>query len=203
MREAEVRFWFWKTGGREIEELRFVCLKVGGGVWASAGSTHVQLWTKVYAHYCTFHGQLDDGGNDAPKWESQASAQLKGSKAHEVWPLLADFCNLDKWFPNLHTSYRVQGVSGQPGLVRYCEMKRDETTLWAKEKLLMIDPINQSITYEVGDNNLGLKSYVATVPVVPINNNNGCKIEWSYVCNPIEGSSLEEFNPSSSTVSKG
>ncbi|XP_004301435.1 PREDICTED: uncharacterized protein LOC101313126 [Fragaria vesca subsp. vesca] len=129
----------------------------------------------------------------SPKWESQASAQLKGSKAHEVWPLLADFCNLDKWFPNLHTCYRVQGVSGQPGLVRYCEMKRDETTLWAKEKLLMIDPINQSITYEVGDNNLGLKSYVATVPVVPINNNNGCKIEWSYVCNPIEGSSLEEF----------
>lgn len=128
-----------------------------------------------------------------PKWESRASAELKGSKAQDVWPLVADFCNIDKWFPNLHTCYQVEGVSGQPGLVRYCEMGRDETTLWAKEKLLMIDPTNQSITYEVGDNNLGLKSYVATVPVVPINNNNGCKIEWSYVCNPIEGSSLEEF----------
>ncbi|PRQ20041.1 putative polyketide cyclase/dehydrase, START-like domain-containing protein [Rosa chinensis] len=115
---------------------------------------------------------------EKPKWGGQTSAKLKGSKEQEVWPLLADFCNMDKWFPGLHTCYQVGGVPGQPGLVRYCERGTDETTiLWAKEKLLMIDPINQCMTYEIVDNNMGFESYVATMQLVPINNH-GCKIEW-------------------------
>lgn len=42
------------------------------------------------------------------KWESKTCAELKGSKAQEVWPPLADFCNMDKWFPNLHATKLIE-----------------------------------------------------------------------------------------------
>ncbi|CAN6541021.1 unnamed protein product [Malus baccata var. baccata] len=37
------------------------------------------------------------------KWEGEASAELKGPKAEQVWPLLEDFFGLHKWFPTLTT----------------------------------------------------------------------------------------------------
>lgn len=62
--------------------------------------------------------------------------------------------------------YQVDGVSGQPGPVRYCKAGRDKTTIkWAKEKLLVIDAIKRRMSYEIVDNNMGFKSYVATMQV--------------------------------------
>ncbi|PRQ58465.1 putative polyketide cyclase/dehydrase, START-like domain-containing protein [Rosa chinensis] len=137
-----------------------------------------------------------------PKWEGKTSAELKGPAAEEVWPLLADFCNIHKWFQSLETSYHVEGVPGQPGLVRYCghrdhdddedDQTSDTIKFSAKEKLLMIDPVRRCLSYEILDNNWGLKSYVATMQVLDLDGNNdqsrrGCKIEWSFVCDPIEG----------------
>ena len=55
----------------------------------------------------------------------------------------------------------------------------------------MIDPIERCLSYEVIDSNIGFKSYVATSKVLPINNGGGCKIEWSFVADPIEGMSQE------------
>ncbi|KAL6221868.1 hypothetical protein ACLB2K_005260 [Fragaria x ananassa] len=55
-----------------------------------------------------------------PKWEGEACAELRGRKAEQVWPLLEDFFGLHKWLPALLTCLPVQGVSGQPGCVRYC-----------------------------------------------------------------------------------
>lgn len=132
-----------------------------------------------------------------PKWEGKTSAELKSS-AQEVWPFLADFCNLDKVFPGIDTCYQVEGVAGQPGLIRYgagAATDHDETTVkWAKEKLLVMDPIKRCLSYEVLENNMGFKSYVAAMQVVPVTNDDeGCKIEWSFVCDPIEGWGLEDF----------
>ncbi|KAM3688686.1 hypothetical protein ACJW31_10G169400 [Castanea mollissima] len=72
----------------------------------------------------------------------------------------------------------------------------EETMIkWAKEKLLMIDSIKRCLSYEVTDNNIGMKSYVGKSTVSPINDDgkNGCKIEWSFVCDPIEGLRYEDF----------
>lgn len=136
-----------------------------------------------------------------PKWEGKTSAELKGTAAEEVWPLLADFCNIYKWFQSLEISYHVEGVPGQPGLIRYCghrdhgDHDEDDQTserikFSAKEKLLMIDPVRRCLSYEILDNNWGLKSYVATMQVLDLDgcqSRQGCKIEWSFVSDPIEG----------------
>ncbi|KAL5850500.1 hypothetical protein ACOSQ4_008513 [Xanthoceras sorbifolium] len=145
-----------------------------------------------------------------PKWEGKASVEIASLKAEQVWSFLADFCNLHKWFPTIDTCYQVEGVAGQPGLIRYCgsttqtsssseggkdgddQKSSSTTTKWAKEKLLMIDPIQRCFSYEVLDNNIGFKSYVGTFKVLPTNGG-GCVIEWSFVADPVEGLRLEDM----------
>ena len=136
------------------------------------------------------------------KWEGKACVELAIPTAQEVWPLVEDFCNLHKWLPNVDTCYQVDGILGQPGLVRYCAStitssfnSNEETmTRWVKEKLLMIDPIRRCLSYELIDNNIGMKFYVAKLVVSPNDDGkNGCKIEWSFVCDPIEGLRFEDF----------
>ncbi|KAL4340538.1 hypothetical protein GQ457_08G003880 [Hibiscus cannabinus] len=122
------------------------------------------------------------------KWEGKATAELKASTVEQIWPFIAEFCNLEKFFPTVHTCYRKEGTPGQPGLVRYCESKDG----WADEKLLSIDPINHSMSYEVMENNLGFINYIATLDVLPTEGD-GCKIEWSFVSDPIEGMKLEDL----------
>ncbi|KAJ8751185.1 hypothetical protein K2173_016366 [Erythroxylum novogranatense] len=145
--------------------------------------------------------------NLEPKWQGKASAELKGPTADIVWTFFEDFCNIDKWFPNLETCYQLEGVQGQPGLVRYCASTVPPApggcgvdgkigVNWAKEKLVMINPKQRCLSYEVTENNMGIKSYVATIKVSAGNGGgeNGCTIEWSFVADPIEGWRSEDFN---------
>lgn len=137
------------------------------------------------------------------KWEAKASAELAKPTAQEVWPILEDFCNLHKWLPGVDTCYQVEGIPGQPGLIRYCAStittssggNEEKTVKWAKERLLLLDPIKRCLSYEVLDNNIGMKSYLATIVVLPMNDDGGpgCKIEWSFVSDPIEGWRFEDF----------
>ncbi|TKY74535.1 Lachrymatory-factor synthase [Spatholobus suberectus] len=138
-------------------------------------------------------------GSD-PKWEGKAVVELASTGAELVWPALEDFCNLHKWIP-IDTCYQVEGLPGQPGLVRYCgsavkgvgdDAAETTTVMWVKEKLLAIDPVRRCLSYEILENNVGFKSYVATLKVLPINGS-GCKIEWGFVSDPVEGWSYQDL----------
>ncbi|KAK2661282.1 hypothetical protein Ddye_007815 [Dipteronia dyeriana] len=142
-----------------------------------------------------------------PKWEGKTSVEIASVKPEQAWPCIEDLCNLHKWFPSMDVCYQVEGEPGKPGLILYCASTTQTfssdgtddqestttttTTEWAKEKLLMIDPIQRCLSYEVIDSNIGFKSYVATSKVLPIINGGGCKIEWSFVADPVEGWSQE------------
>ncbi|KAL3746776.1 hypothetical protein ACJRO7_015676 [Eucalyptus globulus] len=138
-----------------------------------------------------------------PRWEGKAIAELKEPTPDQVWPFLADFCNIHKLLPTIDTCHRVDGVPGQPGLVRYCASTTfnndsDPSKLkWANERLLMIHPSDKCVSYEVLDNNVGFKNYVATVRVMPMEDGdgktNGCIIEWSFVSDPVEGWGLQDL----------
>lgn len=138
-----------------------------------------------------------------PKWEGKATVELRDSTAEQIWPFLEEFCNLDKLFPSVDSCYRVEGTPGKPGLVRHCEGKLG----WAKEKLLTIDPTNRLLSYEIVENSVGFNKYVATFKVLPIvlplqeeedgggsKPVGGCRIEWSFIADPVEGmGSLKDF----------
>ncbi|KAF8035892.1 hypothetical protein BT93_C1803 [Corymbia citriodora subsp. variegata] len=138
-----------------------------------------------------------------PRWEGKAIAELKGPTPDQVWPFLEDFCNVHKLLPAVDTCRQVEGVPGQPGLVRCCASatfgnNSDPSKLkWANERLLMMDPSDKCFSYEILDNNVGFKNYVATVRVMPMKDEdgkkNGCTIEWSYVSDPVEGWGLQDL----------
>ncbi|KAL7122016.1 hypothetical protein ACP275_01G019600 [Erythranthe tilingii] len=136
------------------------------------------------------------------KWEGKVIAKLNKPTPQEVWLLLEDFCTFHKWLPTIDTCYKVD----DEGLVRYCAA----TTLapsaagagggvvkWCHEKLLDVDPVGMRLSYEVLDNNMGLKSYRSTIKVVPagvINGGDeGCQIEWSFLADPIDGLSYDDM----------
>ncbi|XP_010249530.1 PREDICTED: lachrymatory-factor synthase-like [Nelumbo nucifera] len=141
------------------------------------------------------------------KWEGKASANLTGPTADQVWPLLEDFFSIHKWLPACDICERVEGVSGQPGCIRYTAGNSissgtatgEETVSWAKEKLVAIDSKERWFSYEVTENNIGFNSYVATIKVFPLKDDvedegeHGCEIEWSFVTDPIEGWALESL----------
>lgn len=139
----------------------------------------------------------------AKLWEGKVCAKLRGPKAETIWSFLEDFCSLDKWLPVLDTCYKVEGVDGQPGLVRYCgttitSPSNEPITLWCHEKLVEIDEIQRMLSYEIIDNNMGMKMYKATISVVPLSmeggdDESGCEIKWSFVAEPLESSKFEDF----------
>ena len=137
-----------------------------------------------------------------PKWEGNASAELKHCRAEQVWPLLEDFFGLNKWFPTLSICLPAEGLSGQIGCVRFCagfktpvdhdhyhNQTTDQSEMrlnWTKQKLLSIDPNQMTFSYSIVDGNVGFNSYVSAVKVVP-KGEDGCLIEWRYEVEPVEG----------------
>ncbi|XP_028802141.1 lachrymatory-factor synthase-like [Neltuma alba] len=135
------------------------------------------------------------------KWEGKACVEIPHTGTEQAWSLLEDFCNLHRLMP-IDTCYQVEGFPGQPGLVRYCastvqgQGEAETTVKWVKEKLLALDPIQRCLTYEVSDNNIGFKSYVATIKVLPMASDvdvQGCKIEWSFESDPVEGWAFQDL----------
>jgi hypothetical protein len=51
------------------------------------------------------------------------------------------------------------------------------------------------LSYEIVDSNIGFKSYVSTVKVVPQGDDgqDGCVIEWSFNVDPVAGLVLDEL----------
>ncbi|KAF3530650.1 hypothetical protein DY000_02036738 [Brassica cretica] len=136
------------------------------------------------------------------KWEGKQAAQVNGVTAEQAWLVVSDFCNVHEWFPTVDTCSRVEGTDGQTGLVRYCAStatKEDEETKWAKERLVEFDPIGRCLSYEVLENNVGFRSYVATVKVMQVDgadeSDSGkvCRIEWSFVSDPVDGWKKEDL----------
>ncbi|KAF5195112.1 Lachrymatory-factor synthase [Thalictrum thalictroides] len=133
-----------------------------------------------------------------PKWSGKACAELKGSKADQVWLLFEDFFSIDKWLPGIDTCLQVHGVSGEPGCIRYCassstsassDGSTEKMTCWATERLLAIDRNDLCLSYEVVDSNMGFKAYVATIKVLQDDKSDQdqCNIEWSFEADPVEG----------------
>ncbi|XP_073020985.1 uncharacterized protein [Primulina eburnea] len=141
--------------------------------------------------------------NDPPKWEAKSTAKLSKSTAEEVWPLVEDFCSLNRWLPTIDTCYKIEGSNREPGLVRYCATTEGGgdcggggVLRWCHEKLVDIDPTARCLSYEILENNMGIKGYKSTIKVVSMDGGDelhGCLIEWSFLADPIEGMSFGDM----------
>ncbi|CAA6672869.1 unnamed protein product [Spirodela intermedia] len=128
--------------------------------------------------------------------------EAAGDGAHQAWQLLSDFCNFHRLLPSLDACYRVAGEEGRPGCLRRCETASGRNTdgsptTWATEELLSVDHQALIFTYRVVDSNIGFGRFIAEMKVFPETTTTaaaaaaeGCRIEWSFVADPLKGRRL-------------
>ncbi|OAY84408.1 Lachrymatory-factor synthase [Ananas comosus] len=132
--------------------------------------------------------QARDAESCGARWSGAVSAALPGVPAGRAWALLSDFFAIQRWLPGVASCERAGG-----GSVRRVADASGEQ--WALEELLATDAAARSVRYAVLDSSLGLRGYTATLKVAPEaeeeGRGGGCRIEWSFECEPGEGWSRE------------
>ncbi|KAL5700135.1 hypothetical protein ACHQM5_025621 [Ranunculus cassubicifolius] len=132
--------------------------------------------------------------HDSQQWMCEARVELT-TGAETVWASLSDFFSIGKWLPPLGECIPLEGNSGEPGCVRCCRTPTGvldscgiEIVKLATERLVFLDNTERCFSYEMMDNNLGYKSYKATMKVIPDGEKDvGCRIEWSFTVEPVQG----------------
>ncbi|KAG9449131.1 hypothetical protein H6P81_009096 [Aristolochia fimbriata] len=123
------------------------------------------------------------------KWEGKASAKVPGVSADKVWAVLDDYGNVYKYLPSIEASSIVSGEPGKLGCVRLCDGNPHPPSTertFTNEKLVAYDPASRTLAYEVVENNVGFKDFVATIKVLP-EEDGSCTIEWSFKTAPMPG----------------
>lgn len=137
----------------------------------------------------------NNGIEGAKTWHGSVT-KVMNSPCDRVWKLSADFINLHKYAKNVDKCDHVEGERNEMGCVRYCRATQssgsDEGILWAKEKLLTMDPLNRCYSYSIIDGNVGIEGYVANFKVYNMSNGN-CVVEWSFEAHPSKYYGEEEF----------
>ncbi|KAK1267362.1 Lachrymatory-factor synthase [Acorus gramineus] len=140
------------------------------------------------------------------EWEGKTTATLTNTTADQAWSLMKNFTDVDKILPAVQTCYKVEGVDGEPGCVRYVATGKVtgpgevELFMWAKERLIETDPVNRFYRYEIVESSVGFRRYFGRLGAEEGGGGGGgggggeCVIEWSYVADPIEGWAKEEFD---------
>ncbi|XP_040380514.1 lachrymatory-factor synthase-like [Oryza brachyantha] len=150
----------------------------------------------------------------AQQWEGAAEARLPSTAAAAAWPHVASFCALHRYLPGIDVCERVAGDDGVPGCVRYVasrpapppaeegdgQQAAAGVETWAREELLEMDGARRRLVYSVVGSNLGFGRYVATMTVVDDDEGvntpapetvpaaaAGCKLVWSFECEPVQG----------------
>jgi hypothetical protein len=132
------------------------------------------------------------------RWEAKVSTKLKNTTKQQAWPLIKDFFNIHKRFPNLATCYGIHGSNGEVGCIRYCagsSLPSSQEVSWSKERLVAVDEVDLSIKYEIVECNIGFECYESTMRVVDGDGDGdgGCGVEWFFGVDPVEGLEFEEL----------
>ncbi|GAA0162675.1 hypothetical protein LIER_18714 [Lithospermum erythrorhizon] len=132
-------------------------------------------------------------------WKVNLSAKINGPTADEVWPYVADFCNLYKIYPS-SVSFCDKGTEGRPGLFRYSitiaqSPSTPNATVvagWVREELVKISVTKKYVAYEMHENTGGITMLKASMQVVP-SGNKGCTFKWNIEAAPIAGFTYKLF----------
>ncbi|RAL52907.1 hypothetical protein DM860_007675 [Cuscuta australis] len=138
------------------------------------------------------------GQEEELEWIGKATAKLQGPKPPQVWSVLVeDFCNIHRWLPAVDDCWQVAGVKGEVGAVR-CVATGGGKKL-CNETLISVDHGARCLSYRALENNVGIHRYVSTMKVLPAaegggDGEAGCRIEWSYEADPLDGMTRERFD---------
>ncbi|GAA5162462.1 SRPBCC family protein [Amycolatopsis dongchuanensis] len=94
----------------------------------------------------------------------------------EVWAVVRDFDGLPVWHPGIESSEIEPGaVAGEVGAVRRLTLADGGTV---REKLLRLDDVDRSYTYQIIEGPFPVRHYVSTVRVAPVTATGETFVEW-------------------------
>lgn len=103
-----------------------------------------------------------------------ASAVINAD-ASTVWSVVRDFGGLANWYPTIGTCEIEPGpASPLPGAVRRLNGSAGEI----RERLLALDDVAHSCTYEFVSSPFPVRRYVSTIQVHPITSSGGSFVAW-------------------------
>jgi len=103
-----------------------------------------------------------------------ASAVLPVS-ADRVWDYLRDFANIAGWHPGIVSGEMEAGTGDQVGSVRRLAGPGGEVF---RERLVALDDGERSYTYDLLESPFPVRSYRATLHVVPVTDTGRAFAEW-------------------------
>ena len=97
--------------------------------------------------------------------------------ADAVWAAIRDFNALPDWHPAIATSHIEDGLPADAvGCIRNFQLVDDGPTI--REKLLHLDDVARSYSYDFQDHPFPVRSYHATIRVTPVTTINASFVEW-------------------------
>jgi uncharacterized protein YndB with AHSA1/START domain len=111
---------------------------------------------------------------DAKELSTVQTIRIKASP-EVVWPHVADFGGLAKWFPSAESTRLVLRSKPEEGAIRELN-RRNGTRVF--EKLVEFDPYNMRITYTYVDGAVAASDYFATMQVKDVGNGES-EVVWS------------------------
>ena len=97
--------------------------------------------------------------------------------ADTVWAAIRDFNALPDWHPAIATSHIEDGrAADSVGCVRNFDLVDDGPTI--REKLLHLDDVARSYSYDFQSHPFPVRSYHATLRVTPVTTINAAFVEW-------------------------
>lgn len=125
-----------------------------------------------------------------------ASAVVNAS-VDEVWAFVRDFDNLDKWLPAVESSQIEGGQQADTvGCVRRLTLGDGGVV---RERLLALDDVDRSYTYEFVESPFPVRSYRATIRFASVTDTGQAFAEW-WTLYDADAKDEEELNE---TFSKG
>ncbi|MGP4020183.1 SRPBCC family protein [Saccharopolyspora sp. 5N708] len=107
--------------------------------------------------------------------KSYASAVIEAS-AEQVWQAVRDFNGLVVWHPGIRASeIEGGGPADAVGCVRHLTLGDGAAV---RERLIALDDVDRSYTYEFVTSPFPVRSYRATIRVAPITDTGHSFVEW-------------------------
>jgi hypothetical protein len=98
------------------------------------------------------------------------------ASADEVWAIVRDFNGMPAWHPGIESSSLTAGGSGtEVGAVRRLAMGGGGVVV---ERLLTLDDLDRSYTYEIVESPFAVRRYVSTIRVAPVTDSGHAFVEW-------------------------
>ncbi|XP_051121827.1 uncharacterized protein LOC127245143 [Andrographis paniculata] len=129
------------------------------------------------------------------KWHGSVQA-IVNAPIEKVWSIVSHSSRLHEWMPMVEKCTSVSGQEGIPGYVRLVSglmfPQKDRGMSWIKERLILIDPLLHTYTFQMEESNIGLDGSLNSLKLIDYGDGTTL-VDWKYDIDPANGMSKDNI----------